>query len=130
MSDSPHADDPFDFTPAPCSGRHDGWTPERQRAFILHLADHGGVAVAARAVGMTPQSVNRLRKRPGAEAFARAWDDALEAGRAESFGKAVQVAEEGRLVPVTRGGKVVGHRRVFNDRLLFAACYRRPAPRV
>ena len=60
------------FTPVPrkCQ-RHDGWTPERQRAFIERLADYGSVRAAANAVGMTPESAYQLRRQPGAEPFAR-----------------------------------------------------------
>ena len=35
------------FTPVPRKPRHDGWTPERQRAFIEALADTGSVTRAA-----------------------------------------------------------------------------------
>ena len=42
------------FTPVPrqCP-RHDGWTDERQRAFIEALADTGSVAAACKAVSMS-----------------------------------------------------------------------------
>jgi hypothetical protein len=123
-------DTPWDFAPAPsASTRADGWTPERQRQFIVELARHGGVAAAARAVGMTPQSANRLRKRPGAEAFAAAWDSAREEGRLKSFDEAVIRGSEGWLAPITRRGVVIGHRRRFDNRLLFAACYGEPMSR-
>ena len=73
MTDSPHPDDdPLVFTPVPASSRHDGWTAERQRTFIAAVAEHGGVAAAARSVGMTPQGARKLRLRPDAEDFARA----------------------------------------------------------
>jgi len=123
-------DDPLVFTPVPStSTRHDGWTPARQARFILLLASHGGVSAAARAIGMTPQSANRLRKRPGAEGFARAWDAALEEGRIRAHDEAMRIGREGRLVPITRNGRLVGHRRVLDNRLLFAACYGEPASR-
>jgi hypothetical protein len=116
-------DDPFDFVPVRTAARRDGWTPARQRAFIAELATHGSVAAAARAVGMTPQTANRLRRRPGAEGFARAWTVAREEGRLKMYEQAVVEARDGRLVPVTYAGRVIGHRRVFDSRLLFAACY-------
>ncbi|MHA6719560.1 hypothetical protein ACX40Y_08900 [Sphingomonas sp. RS6] len=123
-------DDPFDFAPVPsASARHDGWTPERQRQFIAELASHGGVAAAARAVGMTPQSANRLRRREGAAGFARAWDAAVEEGRIKALEEAIRRGVEGVVVPVMRGGRVVGHRRRFDNRLLFAACYGQPMGR-
>ncbi|MEO5866341.1 MAG: hypothetical protein ABIS14_12580 [Sphingomonas sp.] len=134
MTDStpPHdsGDDPLAFIPVPtATSRHDGWSPDRQAAFIELLASHGGVAAAARAIGMTPQSANRLRKRAGAESFAAAWDAALEEGRLRSYDEALRIGREGRLVPVTRLGRLLGHRRVLNNRLLFAACYGEPLRR-
>lgn len=36
-----------EFTPVPSKPRHDGWTPERQKAFIEALADTGSVSRAA-----------------------------------------------------------------------------------
>ena len=44
----PLDDDPYDFTPVATASRSDGWTADRQRRFIAALAEHGGVAVAAR----------------------------------------------------------------------------------
>jgi len=57
MTDSPDPEaDTLAFTPVPStSARHDGWTAERQRQFIDLLATHGGVAHAARTLGMTPR---------------------------------------------------------------------------
>ena len=43
-----------EFTPVPRkTARHDGWTPERQRAFIEALADTGSVRRAASMVNMS-----------------------------------------------------------------------------
>ncbi len=122
--------DPYEFQPVPtASSRRDGWTPDRQRAFIAELAGHGGVAAAARAVGMTSQSANKLRRRRGAEAFARAWDAAVEEGRIRSLDEALRRGRDGVLVPITRNGRLLGHRRRFDNRLLFAACYGEPMSR-
>lgn len=60
---------------------------------------------------------------------ARVWDVALEEGRLRSYDEAVRRGRDGMVVPVARKGKVVGHRLRFNDRLLYAACYREPATR-
>jgi hypothetical protein len=130
MDDSSPLDtDPLDFTPVATAARSDGWTPDRQRRFIAALAEHGGVAAAARSVGMTPQTANRLRKRPDAESFARAWDAAIDEGRARSVDEALKRGMEGVVIPVIRGGKVIGHRRRFDNRLLYAACYGEPMGR-
>ena len=68
---------PPDFTPVPLRARRDGWTPERQFAYVLALAEFGHGGRAAQAVGMTEQSACRLRRRPGAADFnglcAAAW---------------------------------------------------------
>src|SRR5205085_11374170 len=41
-----------EFAPVPRKYRHDGWTPERQKAFIEALADCGSVTRAAAMVNM------------------------------------------------------------------------------
>ncbi len=70
-----------DFAPVPRQYyRHDGWTPERQRAFIGALADTGCVRRAARMVNMAQTNCYTLRRAPGAEAFRKAWDAALDCG--------------------------------------------------
>lgn len=87
-SDSPqldaHGHDPDDYIwiPVPRPGRksaarHDGWTPERQRDFIEHLADSGSVTEAAQVAGMTPQSAYRLRRSRKGKQFATAWEAAI-----------------------------------------------------
>lgn len=38
------------FTPVPVRARYEGWTPDRQRAFIGHLATRGLVKPAARSI--------------------------------------------------------------------------------
>ncbi|MET1111426.1 MAG: LysR family transcriptional regulator [Allosphingosinicella sp.] len=62
---------PPDFTPVPVRARRDGWSPERQFAYVVALALLGHGGRAAQAVGMTGQSACRLRRRPGADAFNR-----------------------------------------------------------
>lgn len=118
-----------DFTPVPGRIRHDGWTPAKQADFLRLLATLGSVGAAARAVGMTPQSANRLRRRPGAESFAAAWDRALEEGRLRLFDRAVDRSMNGYTVPIRRNGRVVGQRHRFDNRLLFAVAYGEPQGR-
>lgn len=65
------------FHPVSIGPRHDGWTLERQAAFIGKLAETRSVLAAARAMRMGRESAYRLRKRPGAAGFAAAWDAAL-----------------------------------------------------
>jgi hypothetical protein len=107
------------FAPVPrkCN-RHDGWTPERQKAFIEALADTGCVSRAARMVNMSAESAYQLRRQPGAESFRRAWEAALDFGVARLKDIAFERAIEGQLVPVFVAGKLLGFRRKKNDRLL------------
>ena len=58
--------------------RHDGWTITLQRHFIEVLADTGSVSAAAQSVGKSRMSAYTLRRAAGAEAFAAAWDAAIE----------------------------------------------------
>lgn len=58
--------------------RRDGWTAERQLAFLGELARTRSVTKAARAVGMSRESAYRVRDRPNAHLFAAAWDGALK----------------------------------------------------
>lgn len=62
---------PPEFTPVPLRARRDGWTAERQFAYVVALAEFGHGGRAAQAVGMSAQSACRLRRRPGAAAFNR-----------------------------------------------------------
>jgi hypothetical protein len=98
--------------------RHDGWTPERQKAFIEALADTGSVSRAAAMVNMTPESAYMLRRQKGAEEFRRAWEAALDFGVARMKDIAFDRAITGYLVPMFVGGKLIGWRRKYNDRLL------------
>jgi hypothetical protein len=108
-----------DFTPVPRkNSRHDGWTPERQRAFIEALADTGCVAIAARMVNMSQAGVYLLRRQPGAESFRAAMDAAQTLGLQPVKDEAFDRAMNGQLVPVFVGGKLMGFRRKKNDRLL------------
>ena len=109
------------FTPVAAKPRHDGWTPERQRHFILLLRAMGVVAAAAKAVGCTAQSAYKLRLRPDAGEFAAAWDRATSEGRSRAFDLAYERAGEGIEVPRYRRGKMVGTVRRVDDRLLIAA---------
>src|SRR3546814_14290232 len=65
------------FLPVPRQQRADGWKADAQRRFIEALADSGSVTHAARAAGKSTASCSRLRRAPGAEDFAAAWDSAV-----------------------------------------------------
>jgi len=107
-----------DFAPVPRKYRHDGWTPERQRAFIEALADTGCVSRAAAMVNMAQANCYTLRRAAGAEGFRRAWDAALDFGLKRLKDIAFERAIEGQLVPVFVAGRLMGFRRKRNDALL------------
>jgi hypothetical protein len=116
-----HPYDPADYrwVPVRRKPRLDGWTEEKQRRFIEELADTGIVRVAAKAVGMTPQSAYRLRRSPDGAAFARAWDIARQHAGALlediAFERAIEGVEQNIF---DEHGTVVCTKRVVNDRLL------------
>ena len=107
-----------DFDAVPRKHRHDGWTPDRQRAFIEALADTGSVSRAASQVNMSPEGAYYLRRQPNAESFRRAWEAALDFGVQRLKDIAFERAIDGQLVPVFVAGKLMGFRRKKNDRLL------------
>jgi hypothetical protein len=106
------------FNAVPRKYRHDGWTPDRQRAFIEALADTGSVSRAAAQVNMSTYGCYYLRRQPGAENFRRAWEAALDFGVQRLKDIAFERAIDGQLVPVFVAGKLLGFRRKKNDRLL------------
>lgn len=107
-----------DFTPVPLRYRHDGWTPERQRAFIEALADTGCVSRATAIVNMSLEGVYYLRRQKGVEEFRAAWNAALDFGVQKLKDIAFERAIEGEMIPVFEKGKLMGYRRKRNDRLL------------
>lgn len=116
-----HGHDPaaYDWVPVLKKRRKDGWSPDKQRAFIEALADGGSVATAARAVDMSESSAYRLRRSPGAEAFDRAWSAAVDAASKKLIDAAFERALVGSEEPVfDREGNRVGRRFRQSDRLL------------
>lgn len=114
------------FVPVPVKPRRDGWTPARQLAFILRLALLGGVAAAARAVGMSRESAYRLREHPGAGSFAAAWDKAQGWGRSRTADIGTERAIYGEKREVYYRGRKVGEYIRHDNRLLVAALNRLP----
>ena len=86
---------PVEFTPVPVRPRHDGWTAERQIAFIEKLADCGSVVAAAKHVGMSRESARKLRRRPCDRAFRDTWDAALDCGYAKVEEAAMERSKNG-----------------------------------
>ena len=109
----------YDWYPVARRKREDGWTHARQRKFVEVLADTGSIRQAALAVEMSQQSCYRLRRAPGAEAFARAWDAAIEEASRRLVDIAFERAVQGVAEPVfDKEGACIAVRRKYNDRLL------------
>lgn len=109
---------PLGFTPVPRKHRYDGWTPERQRAFIAALAQTGSVKAATRRINMSAEGAYYLRAAPGAESFRAAWEAALAHGVQNLTDLAIERATEGTPVPVYFRGEQVGEKRWFDNKLL------------
>ncbi len=115
------------FDAVPLRARHDGWTPTKQHGFIEALAESGCVTEACAAVGMTSHSAYRLRARPNAFAFRRAWDAALNYAVQRLTDAAFARALHGVTNPIFFQGEQVGERRQFDERLtMFLLRYRDP----
>lgn len=121
------------FTPAPLRLRRDGWTPERQRGFVAAVAEGRTPATAAASVGMSRQTAYALRARPGAEAFAQAWDAAVQSARIARKAAVPrrpsvwERAVTGIATPIFYGGRQVGEVRRFDSRPIFDALRREAA---
>lgn len=108
----------LDFEPVPRHYRHDGWTPDRQRAFIAALAETGSVKAAAKRINMSPEGAYYLRRQPGADSFRAAWNAALDHGVQRLTDLAIDRAIEGVPVPIFWRGEQVGEKRSYNERLM------------
>lgn len=113
------------FTPVPLRAQHNGWSPERQRRFIIALARGAGPGEAARALGMNRQSAYRLRAKAGAESFAAAWDAAQTfARRVHQAGRppaGMLAGVQTLLVPRFYRGRLIGFVQREDVRGLIAA---------
>jgi hypothetical protein len=131
VGDVPGADDPLlGFAPyAHAAPRANSLTPARQRAFVAELAACGIVTQAARKIGASVEALYKLRHKPGAEAFAAAWDAAIDRGMARLEDCALERALQGEVRPVVRGGKVVATWRRYDTALLVFLLRQRRAQR-
>ena len=129
--DSAEAED-FDgpeFEPAHPRPRWDGWTPERQAAFIQALAESACVAEACRIVGMSERSAYALRARADAVSFRNAWDTALDYGVRRLSDAVLSRAINGVAVPVFFRGEQIGEKRFYDERLAMFLLRRRDPAR-
>lgn len=127
MDEAPSPSPLFAFDVVPLRNRHDGWTEERQRAFIAALAESGCVTEACQAVGMSSQSAYRLRRDFEARGFRHAWEAALDYAVRRLSDAAFSRAIHGVPVPHYYQGEVVGEHRRFDEKLtMFLLRYRDP----
>jgi hypothetical protein len=116
-----------DFEPVKLRYRHDGLTPARQVAVVQAMAACGCIREACARVGISPEAVYELRRRPDAQSFRLAMDIALD-GAVDRVEDAVFArAIEGVEVPHYYKGELVGTHRRYDERLaLFLLRYRKP----
>jgi hypothetical protein len=116
-----------DFDPVKLRYRHDGLTPARQVALVQAMAACGCIREACAKVGVSPEAVYQLRRRPDAQSFRVAMDLALD-GAADAvedamYGRAINGVE----VPHYYKGELVGTHRRHDERLaMFILRYRKP----
>lgn len=120
--DAPEGDPPIPATPFDGVELEDsrkrlaGWSAERQRVFLVNLAETGSVHLASAAARLSARSAYRLRAR--SPEFAAAWDtaDQLAVGRLSAI--AFDRAINGRTEQVWQEGELVAERRLPSDGLL------------
>lgn len=102
----------------PTRARADGWTAEKQRAFLENLAACGSVSGAARSVGMSRESAYALRRRAEGRGFAQAWDAARLLATEHLVEVAWDRALNGVVRPIWYHGELVGEVVHHDSRLL------------
>ena len=105
------------FEPVPVRARHDGWTVEKQYAFIEALAETGVVEEACRRVGMSRTSADKLRARPEGVHFRRAWEAAVDYSLYRIEEDSHARSRRGVARPIFYRGEQVGEYRHFDERL-------------
>jgi hypothetical protein len=112
------APDRLAFEPVPLRHRVDGLTPEKQRAYVEALADTGVAREAAGRVGLSEQSINRVRRRADARSFDHACEAAHVHGARRLRSVAYERAVEGTLKGHYYHGELISQERVYDNRLL------------
>ena len=109
----------LDFTPVPRgTKRWNGLTDLKQRTFIQLLADSGSVTMAAKAIGTSTSAMYGLRRRPGSESFAAAWEAAIDIGARRVLDTLMEHAIHGTPETIIQDGEVVADRRKYNPRAM------------
>lgn len=108
----------LDFDPASTRHRVDGITPEKQREFVEALADSGIARYAAARIGVSPQAINRLRRKPEAKSFDLACAAAQRFGARRIHAIGWERALEGQIRRHYYHGELKGEERVYDNKLL------------
>ncbi|WP_432200174.1 hypothetical protein ACRAQ7_11015 [Erythrobacter sp. W53] len=131
QAELPEDDDPLlQFAPyLHTAPRSNSITPPLQRRFVATLAATGIVKQAARSIGKSLEALYKLRRLPGAEGFAGAWDAALERGVQRLEDCAMERAIRGTPTPIVSQGAILGWwDKPDNHLLQFLLRARLPAP--
>jgi hypothetical protein len=114
------------FQPVPVRRRRDGWTIERQTAFLERLADCGSMSAACKHVGMSRESLRKLRLHVHGRDFRDACDAAIDCAYADLEQSAAERARNGVARPIFYKGEQVGEWRHYDERLtMFLLRFRR-----
>lgn len=97
--------------PLRASRRIDGWTADRQAAFLEHLADGVSVESACHMVGLSAASAYAFRRRAAGAAFALGWRAAALVARDRVADDLMARAFQGQIVTISRpdGSEVTRH---------------------
>lgn len=107
------------FDPVPRRAKlWNGITAIKQQRFIEALAETGSVTMAARTIGASPNAMYQLRRGAGAESFASAWEEAVDAGARRVLDLLVEHAIHGTPETLSKDGQVVLERRRYNARTM------------
>ena len=97
--------------------RHDGWTPDRQRAFLSAIAEGDTVERACRIVGLSVSSAYAFRQRAAGAAFALGWHAAALVARDRLADRLMARAIDGQIETITRPDGSVVERHRYDNRI-------------
>jgi hypothetical protein len=101
----------------PVRARCDGWTVDKQCAFIEALAETGIVEEACRRVGMSRTAADNLRRRPWGGPFRQAWQAAVDYAMHQVEESAHRRSREGVARPIFYKGEQIDEWRHYDERL-------------
>lgn len=107
-------------TPPPRRHRHDGFSPERQEAFVRHLRGTASWTDAAQLTGISRSTAYNLYNSPDAHGFRAAVDEALKCTDGLLEATALERAIKGNEEIVYYKGQRVGVRWKADNRLLMS----------